>query len=229
VLGLRAASLLAVMLSAGCAASGAQDTRGSERGAFPAGTGLIETMPNKTDEIVDIGLPPLPNNTSHAIRLKSVAFLNPPADLRVLNVRAYNYRQTREGITWMAGDLAKECPQTFIPHSISSFVTSPRATTQWFPIIAFTISRPAATPFSVPGSLGGGAVDQWRPSSSIQPLAASSRAMVAFRSSVAPAASSTRSSSPAFSSHGLWSQVASARPGATTARPDQPRQRVREP
>jgi hypothetical protein len=62
--------------------------------------------------------------------------------LRVLNVRAYNYQQTHEGISGMAGDLAKECPKTFRPRSISSFVTPPHRSTQWFIVIAFTISRP---------------------------------------------------------------------------------------
>lgn len=136
------ASLLAAFLLAGCAGPGQHGGGAGERAAFPTDTGFTSTMPVKTDEIADIGLYPLPNHTAYPIRLREVTFAQPPADLHLLNVRAYNYQHTRQGIIGMVGDLAKECPRVFIPRPIDSFVTPPRKSTQWFIVIAFTISRP---------------------------------------------------------------------------------------
>jgi hypothetical protein len=142
LLKLWAAGLLAAMLSAGCAAPAAHDGPGSERTAFPTGTGFFSRMHEKTDEIVDIGLPPLPNRTGQPVRLKSITFINVPAVVRIVNVRAYNYRQTHETVSGNVGDLARECPRQFRPHPLSSFVIPPHRSTLWFPVIAFTISRP---------------------------------------------------------------------------------------
>ena len=99
-------------------------------------------MPTKTDEITDIGFDPFYNLTGEPIRLRSVTFASPPPELRILNVRAYNYKQTKETVIGLSGDLAKECPHVFKPKPINSYVTPPHGSSSWFVVIAFTISKP---------------------------------------------------------------------------------------
>lgn len=115
------AAVLSALLTAGCSA---QD--GGQRAIFPTSAGYTTTMRTQTDEITDIGFEPFYNQTGKRIRLRSVTFASPPRELPVLNVRAYNYKQTKETVLGLSGDLAKECPQYFKPKPITSSVTPPR-------------------------------------------------------------------------------------------------------
>ena len=130
-----AAVLLPALLAAACTAATGQRT------VFPDSTGTSSKMPLSTDEITDIGFEPFYNLTGDRIRLRSVTFASPPRELRVLNVRAYDYRQTKETVTGGAGDLARECPDLFKPKPINSYITPPHGASSWFVVIAFTISK----------------------------------------------------------------------------------------
>jgi hypothetical protein len=129
------AALLPALLAAGCTDTG-------QHAVFPDATGFTSTMHSQADEITDIGFEPFYNLTGDSIRLRGVAFVSPSPDLHVLNVRAYNYRQTRETVIGQSGDLAKECPHLFEPKPISSYLTPPHGSSLWFVVIAFTISKP---------------------------------------------------------------------------------------
>jgi hypothetical protein len=134
---LAVAALLPALLAAGCT-----DTNAGQHTVFPDSTGFTSTMPFQVDEITDIGFEPFYNLTGDPIRLRGAAFVSPPPGLHVLNVRAYNYRQTRETVMGQSGDLAKECPRLFKPKPISSYLTPPHGSSSWFVVIAFTISKP---------------------------------------------------------------------------------------
>lgn len=136
-----AAALLPAVLAAACSASSATGGSG-QRVVFPDSTGTTSTMPTQTDEITDIGFDPFYNLTGEPIRLRSVTFASPPPELRILNVRAYNYKQTKEAVIGLSGDLSKECPRLFKPKPINSYVTPPHRSSSWFVVIAFTISKP---------------------------------------------------------------------------------------
>ena len=126
----------AALLAAGCTDTNAGHT------VFPDSTGFTSTMRTQAEETTDIGFEPFYNLTGDHIRLRGAAFVSPPPELRVLNVRAYDYRQTRETVMGQAGDLAKECPHLFKPKPISSYLTPPHGSSSWFVVIAFTISKP---------------------------------------------------------------------------------------
>lgn len=132
------AVLLPVLPAAACTATNAA----GQRAVFPVSTGLTSTMPTQTDEITDIGFEPFYNRTGDPIRLRSVGFDLPPSELQVLNVRAYDYRRTKETVIGQSGDLARECPHLFKPKPINSYITPPRGASSWFVVIAFTISKP---------------------------------------------------------------------------------------
>jgi hypothetical protein len=132
---LAVAALLPALLAAGCASTG-------QHTVFPDSTGFTSTMHSKVDEITDIGFEPFYNRTGDPIRLRRAAFVSPPSDLHILNVRAYNYRQAKETVLGQSGDLAKECPHLFKPKPISSYLTPPHGSSSWFIVIAFTISKP---------------------------------------------------------------------------------------
>jgi hypothetical protein len=104
--------------------------------------GFTTTMPVHTREIVDIGIGPLRNVTGTAARVLSVSFAHAPPEVHTLNVRAYNYNQTGATTLGGLGDLAQECPTTYVPHPVNSYVTPAHKDTPWFIVIAFTISKP---------------------------------------------------------------------------------------
>jgi len=104
--------------------------------------GFTTTMPVHTREIVDIGIGPLRNVTGTAARVLSVSFAHAPPQVQTLNVRAYNVNQTGATTLGGLGDLSKECPTTYVPHPVSSYVTPAHSDTPWFIVIAFTISKP---------------------------------------------------------------------------------------
>jgi hypothetical protein len=133
---LAVAALLPALLAAACSATTGQRT------VFPDSTGTSNRMPMSRDEITDVGFEPFYNVTGDPIRLRSVSFVSPPDALRVLNVRAYNYKHTRDVPVGAAGDLAKECPDLFKPKPTNSYITPPHGASSWFVVIAFTISKP---------------------------------------------------------------------------------------
>lgn len=124
-----------LMVACGSHASG-------QRKVFPDSTGSALTVPTKTDEIDDVGFEPFYNLARDPVRLRSVTIVGAPSELRILNVRAYNYKQTKETVLSQLGDLTKECPRTFRPRPISSYTTPPHGASSWFVVIAFTISKP---------------------------------------------------------------------------------------
>jgi hypothetical protein len=128
--------LLPALLAAACTASTGQRT------VFPDATGTSSKMHMSTDEITDIGFEPFDNISGDPIRLRSVSFVSPPDALRVLNVRAYDYKHTRDVPVGGAGDLAKECPGLYEPRPPGSYVTPPHGASSWFVVIAFAISKP---------------------------------------------------------------------------------------
>jgi hypothetical protein len=135
---LAVAALLPALLAAGCA-----DTDAGQRTVFPDSTGFTSVMHSKVDEVTDIGFEPFYNLTGDPIRLRGAAFVSPPPGLRVLNVRAYNYGQTRETVLGQSGDLAKECPHLFKPEPVNSYLTPPHGSSSWFVVIAYHLqTRP---------------------------------------------------------------------------------------
>jgi hypothetical protein len=131
------ASLLAV---AGCTT--ATSTPPAAAVFLMAGGFITTTMPVPTREIVDIGIGPLRNVTGTAARVLSVSFARAAPEVHTLNVRAYNSNQTGATTLGGLGDLSMECPTTYLPHSVSSYVTPAHSDTPWFIVIAFTISKP---------------------------------------------------------------------------------------
>lgn len=132
-----AAALLAAVPATACTAPG-----NGSRGVFPNSTGLTSKNPTNTDEINDIGFEPFYNLTGTPVRLRSVSFTASPAALHVINVRAYNYKHTKNVPLGGSGDLAKECPHEYQPQPINSYVIPPHGAASWFVVIAFTISKP---------------------------------------------------------------------------------------
>lgn len=106
--------------------------------------GFITRWTAQTDEVEDSGLSVswLANESDHSVRLVSVQFASPPADLHVMNVYAYSYKDTHQGLIGQFGVLPKECPQEFKPHPLSVTTFPPHADAPWLVVIAFTISRP---------------------------------------------------------------------------------------
>jgi hypothetical protein len=103
---------------------------------------MSSVMRENTLEITDVGISPLPNLTGSTVRLKSVTIPSPPPELHLLNVRAYNYMETKNALIGGVGDLPTMCPRQFKPHPIGSFVTPAHKTSTWFVVLAFTISKP---------------------------------------------------------------------------------------
>ena len=134
--GASAVVLLSALLAAACTATTGPRT------VFPDSTGTSNRMLESRDEITDVGFEPFYNVTGDPIRLRSVSFVSRPDALRVLNVRAYDYKHTRDVAVGAAGDLAKECPDLFKPKPINSYITPPHGASSWFVVIAFTISKP---------------------------------------------------------------------------------------
>jgi hypothetical protein len=135
----RCAAAASCLILAACAPSTSAD---GPKDVFAAVGGFDTTIPTQTLEINDIGIDPLRNTTHEPVRVLSVTFLSPPPQVHTLNVRAYNYKQTKQVTLGGAGDLAKECPATYVPHAVNSFVTPSRSVTPYFIVIAFTISKP---------------------------------------------------------------------------------------
>jgi hypothetical protein len=134
---IRAAAIASIgALVAGCATNG-------QRNVFPAGPpGIGFSGPAHVDEIQDLTVPGLHNNTERPVRLRSVRIVGQPPVVRVLNVRAYTINMVGSGVFNALGDLPTECPGQFVPHPIGSFTIGPHKDSSWLVVVAFKISKP---------------------------------------------------------------------------------------
>jgi hypothetical protein len=133
------AAAASALISAGCASPGAP---GGHHDVFTPGEGTSSVQPMHTLEITDVGIFPLQNISGSPVRLKSVTIASPLPGLHILNVRAYNYLETKGTLIGGAGDLPTMCPRQYKPHPAGSFVTPPHKRATWFIVVAFTISKP---------------------------------------------------------------------------------------
>jgi len=95
-----------------------------------------------TDEVVDIGLPPLHNLTGHAVRLPSVQWVGQPASARIISIYGSAYAALGHGFIGAEGNLPIACPGEYQPVPVTSVVTPPHGDSRWFVVISFTIARP---------------------------------------------------------------------------------------
>ncbi len=133
----RALALILLLLVAGCS-SGQQDV-------FTIDSGFRSAFPTHTLEVDDIGLSAgwLHNQTDHSVRITSIRFLRPPAQLHILNVLAYSYKEVLGfGIISQAGVLEKECPNQFKPRALRSVMFPPHSDPPWLVVLAFTLNKP---------------------------------------------------------------------------------------
>jgi hypothetical protein len=141
VIGRHFVSYATVVALIGAAAVGCS-TNG-QRNVFPDGRyGVTASVPAHVDEIQDLTVPTLHNNTDHPVRLLSVRIVGQPPAVNVLNVRAYNINMLGYAGLNSVGDLPGECPADFVPHLIGSFTIEPHKDSAWMIIVAFKISKP---------------------------------------------------------------------------------------
>ena len=105
-------------------------------------TGITDGYTRNTDEIVDIGLPPLHNLTGHAVRLLSVLWLGQPASARIISIYGSTYGALGHGFIGAEGNLPIACPGYYQPVPVTSVVTPPHGDSRWFVVISFTIAKP---------------------------------------------------------------------------------------
>jgi len=132
-------ALAALLMCPACASSQALE---SQLPVFPLTAGTNSVLRDNMSEMIDVGLYPLPNLSGSPVRLKSVTIASQPPELRILNVRAYNYDETKTVVIGSEGDLPTECPHQYKPYPVGSFITPAHSTSSWFIVIAFTISKP---------------------------------------------------------------------------------------
>ena len=136
-----AAAALLLLAAAGCAGPGRPD--GRQRVVLAVQTGITDGYTINRLEINDEGVPPLHNLTRYPVRLESVQWVNQPAAAHIVNVYAYAYAYAAvgHGIISGEGNLPVACPNQYHPRPISAAVTAPHADSQWFVVIAYTISK----------------------------------------------------------------------------------------
>jgi hypothetical protein len=125
------------------ASSGCSSPGDGQHVVFKQLTGFRVSGPIHRDEVISVGVPPLPlhNLTGSPVRIVSVKWVGQPAAAHVLNIYAYNYRQVGHGLNSLEGNLPVACPRQYRPHPISSFTTPPHSDAAWFMVIAFTINK----------------------------------------------------------------------------------------
>ena len=128
--------LALVLLAAGCS--------GGQQEVFTVFSGFRTSFPAQTLEPQDIGLSTgwLHNQSGHRVRITSVRFVNPPRQLRMLNVLAYSFNDIHEGLISLEGVLYEECPKEFRPHALSSVTFPPHSDPPWLVVMAFTFDKP---------------------------------------------------------------------------------------
>ena len=133
----RALALTLLLLAAGCS--------GGQQDVFTIDSGFQSAFPTHTLEVDDIGLSAgwLHNQSDHMVRITSVRFVNPPKDLRMLDVLAYSYKDSQgSGVIGQLGVLFKECPKWFKPHDLGSVTFPSHADPPWLVVLAFTLNKP---------------------------------------------------------------------------------------
>jgi hypothetical protein len=137
--------LTALTVAVSTACSPAAGPGGREQVVLKVINGLQVGGPAPMHEILDLGLPPIRNISDHTVRIRSVQIVSPPAAIHVLNIRAYKWRQV--GFGWLQnafGDLPKQCPREWKPHTVTAVVTGPHSNSNWMIVIALTIAKPGS-------------------------------------------------------------------------------------
>jgi hypothetical protein len=126
--------------AAGC--STPAPLRSGPRAVLAVQTGITDGYTRNTDEIVDIGLPPLHNLTRHAVRLLSVQWVGRPASARIIRIYGSAYADLGHGFIGAEGNLPIACPGWYQPAPVTSVVTPPHRDSRWFVVISFSIAKP---------------------------------------------------------------------------------------
>jgi hypothetical protein len=125
------AGLGAALLVAGCspgASAGPQKV-------FAVASGFYQGGPGVTSEILDIGLPALENVSLHTVRLTGIRLVGTSKAVRLRNVTAFRYGV---GLGLSTGDM-HACKGA---NRLTTVVTSPRARSAWYVVIAVTFAKP---------------------------------------------------------------------------------------
>jgi hypothetical protein len=137
-----AAALATALLAAGCGASAGPDSSHQnvfelypQNGHFGGPAYIQRTL--------DLGFPPIHNNSSQTVRLRSVQLVSPGPYVQLLSATAYLWRQTQAADTTAAfGDLPKECPSQYVANPLKDAVTRPHSRSAWTVILTLRITRP---------------------------------------------------------------------------------------
>ena len=86
-------------------------------------TGITDGYTRNTDEIVDIGLPPLHNLTGHAVRLLSVQWVGQPPSARIIRIYGSAYAALGHGFIGAEGNLPIACPGWYQPVPVNLYTS----------------------------------------------------------------------------------------------------------
>ena len=125
------------MAASGCSTGAAN----RQQVVFAVQRGVSEGGPTNRDEVNDVGVPPLHNISGQPVHVRSVQWVGQPAAVHILNVYAYNARQTRGWVNSMVGELPVACPEQYRPSQPSSLNIPAHTESDWYLVIAFTISK----------------------------------------------------------------------------------------
>jgi hypothetical protein len=135
-LGLTALLAASALVGAGCSSTGAHVV-------FTVVIGQSTTATARTTDLVDLGVPDLYNQSSQAVRLRSVSLVSVPTSVRLRRVIAYLHSQTGVGtLGYGYGDLVRHCRRQMTPYPISSVVVAPHAYAKWFLVLSVTFAKP---------------------------------------------------------------------------------------
>lgn len=133
-----AVAVIVVAAATGGCATGTPD---GERVVFAVQRGVKVSGPIHRDEILSVGVPPLQNVSSQPVRIRSVQWVDQPAVTHVLNIYAYNARQTHGWVNSLEGDLPVSCPKQYRPRLPRLLTIPAHTSSDWYIVIAFTISK----------------------------------------------------------------------------------------
>jgi hypothetical protein len=99
--------------------------------------------PAYLERTMDLGFPPLHNDSGQPVRLRSVQLVSPGPHARLLSSYAYLWApsyaaQTTSGF----GDLPKECPGEYVARSLRVAVTKARSDSPWSVMLVLRFTRP---------------------------------------------------------------------------------------
>ena len=129
---------LAIMAGAAGCTTGAGNR---ERVVFAVQRGFTEGGPLHRNEVLSVGVPPLQNVSGQPVRIRSVQWVDQPIAAHILNIYAYNARQTHAWVNSLEGDLPVACPKQYRPRMPSSLTIPAHTASDWYVVIAFTISK----------------------------------------------------------------------------------------